>query len=239
MITQGLNPPIFSMALQRSPETGNNIPGGYIAFGGLPPVAVDPAAFVSTPILINQFEGYPANEATNRSFYTIKPDGYVYGTKKGIISTHSSSVPAIVDSGTTLLYVPTSVANGYLASFDPPPTLHQGEYFYPCNATAPEFGIKIAGTTFNISSADIILPDSGFTNKTTGVEYCLIGVVDGGAGAAAFPIFGDVSFMTLSFSFSCRTQELFHEQSVDLPELSLLCQEARNGMTEFARCYVH
>jgi hypothetical protein len=57
MILQGLNPPIFSLALQR-PKTKNisdisdNVFGGYISFGGLPPVHVDPATFVSTPILI-------------------------------------------------------------------------------------------------------------------------------------------------------------------------------------------
>jgi hypothetical protein len=57
MILQGLNPPIFRLALQR-PKTKNisdisdNVFGGYISFGGLPPVHVDPATFVSTPILI-------------------------------------------------------------------------------------------------------------------------------------------------------------------------------------------
>jgi len=94
-----------------------------------------------------------------------------------------------------LLYVPTPIANGYLASFNPPPTVYQGEYFYPCNVTAPEFGIEIAGTTFNISPADILISTPGFTftNTTTGVEYRLIGVVDGGPEADADPIFGDVS----------------------------------------------
>jgi len=47
--------------------------------------------------------------------------------------------------------------------------------------------------TFNVSSADILLPDSGYKNKTSGVEYCLIGVQDGGAGAYAQPIFGGES----------------------------------------------
>jgi len=51
MIAQGMNPPIFSMALQRSLNEAANVPGGYIAFGGLPPVNVDPSDFVTTPIL--------------------------------------------------------------------------------------------------------------------------------------------------------------------------------------------
>lgn len=73
----------------------------------------------------------------------------------------------------------------------PPPNVVQGEYFYPCNATAPAFGVKIAGTIFNISSADILIPNTVFTEN--GVEYCLIGIIDGGAAADMAPILGDVS----------------------------------------------
>lgn len=140
----------------------------------------------------HEFYAYPPVTAVDRSFYTIKPDGYVYDNSKGVATSHTTPYDAIVDSGTTLLYVPTPVADGYLASFNPPATLYEGDYFYPCDATAPYFGITIAGTIFNISSADIILPDSGYTNSTSGVDYCLIGVIDGGNGIDAMPIFGDV-----------------------------------------------
>lgn len=51
MIAQGLNPPVFSLALQRSQTDGANTPGGYVAFGGLPPVSFDPV-FVTVPIEI-------------------------------------------------------------------------------------------------------------------------------------------------------------------------------------------
>jgi len=120
MITQGLNPPLFSMALQRHAVSGNNVPGGYIAFGGLPPVSVNPASFVSTPIINFQYDGFPPFFSTNRTFYTFKIDGYVYNNKKGAVTTHASSVPANIDSGTMVSFVPTSVVNGYLASFNPP-----------------------------------------------------------------------------------------------------------------------
>ena len=96
-----------------------------------------------------------------------------------------------MDSGTTLLYVPTNIFKGYIASFtNPAATLDEGYYYYPCNKTAPYLGIQIAGTVFSINSADIILPDSGYTSD--GVDYCLIGVQDGGSGVDTFPIFGDV-----------------------------------------------
>jgi len=68
MIAQGLNPPIFSMALQRPAVSGNNVPGGYIAFGGLPPVSVDPASFVSTPIINFQYDGFPPSSIPTELF---------------------------------------------------------------------------------------------------------------------------------------------------------------------------
>ncbi|KAK5120470.1 hypothetical protein LTR85_006125 [Meristemomyces frigidus] len=169
MIAQGLNPPLFTLALERSSDLDENVPGGYVAFGGLPPVS-----------------------GTTGPFYSILPDGYVYKNNASVITTYPTTYDAIVDSGTTLLYVPTAVASGYIASFEPPAVVYEGDYYCPCNATAPYFGIEIAGETFNISSADIILPDSGFVSNATGIEYCLIGVLDGGSGADGLTIFGDV-----------------------------------------------
>lgn len=191
MISEGLHPPIFSLALQRASSPGNNVPGGYIAFGGLPPVTVNTSAFVTTPIIAYKLPGYPEYFATNRSYYTIKPCDYMYENKKGVRTAHATSMPAIVDSGTTLLYVPTAVAHGYLASFSPPPSLYQGGYYYPCDAEAPPFAIKIAGKTFNISSADVLSRETTHIDPTTGVQYCLIGVVD--KGPLPFALFGGVS----------------------------------------------
>jgi len=52
MATEGLTPALWSLALERpKPNYGLSSPGGYIAFGGLPPVAFDPI-FSSTPIEI-------------------------------------------------------------------------------------------------------------------------------------------------------------------------------------------
>ena len=51
MISQGLNPPLFSLALMRSAGDSDNSAGGYVALGGLPPVAFNPV-FASTPIEI-------------------------------------------------------------------------------------------------------------------------------------------------------------------------------------------
>lgn len=140
----------------------------------------------------HQFALYPDFFATQRSFYTFTPDAYVYTNKAGAVTNHPTSLPGIVDSGTTLLYVPTKVFNGYVASFDTPPAYYEGYPFVPCDTVPPPFGLKIAGTVFNVSAADLILPDSGYVNATSKVEYCIIGVQDAGAGAESLPIFGDV-----------------------------------------------
>ena len=59
MIKQGLVAPLFSLAVMRTNSTEYIKPhGGYIAFGGLPPVSFDPV-FGSTPIQIVCYRGWP------------------------------------------------------------------------------------------------------------------------------------------------------------------------------------
>lgn len=76
--------------------------------------------------------------------------------------------------------------------------MHQGAPYVCCSiaaASVPYFGVKIAGATFKIDSADLVLPYSvygGYVDKKTGEEYCSVGVADGGSGAESFPILGDV-----------------------------------------------
>ena len=102
MIAQGLNPPWFSLSLTR-PTGKSPAAGGYLAFGGLPPVSVDPAAFESTPIVPWQYAGYPPATAENLSYYSILPDAYVY--KDGVIESHPTELHAIIDSGASILRV--------------------------------------------------------------------------------------------------------------------------------------
>lgn len=104
MITQGLNPPLFSLSLTR-PTGKRPAAGGYLAFGGLPPVSVDPAAFVSTPIVPWQYSRRRPALAENLGFYSILPDAYVYNNKTGFSESHPSELHAIVDSGSSALIV--------------------------------------------------------------------------------------------------------------------------------------
>jgi len=78
--------------------------------------------------------------------------------------------------------LPTDVIRGYYASFDVPPVFDGVDWWTPCNTTVPPFGIKIGGTVFNVSSADIVLPYiadlNESPNSTTDEEYCQIAMVD-------------------------------------------------------------
>lgn len=163
MYKAGLSSAMFSMAIER----GN---GGYLAFGGLPPVSGVNATFAAAPIQIL------TSRAGSLSFYTITPDALAY---TGSAKTQKSQY--IVDSGTTLVYLPTATAKTVNNLFSPKATLQQGTYVVSCTAKAPSFGVKIGGTTFQVSAADMILKDP------SGV--CISGIQDGGSGPY---ILGDV-----------------------------------------------
>lgn len=131
MIKQGLIEPVFSLVLDR--DSGN----GYLALGGLPPVnhtgtfATTPIlmvmflpSFIALPKIpdaLIQIELLDdAKMKTEYSFYTIIADAYIYmGSQKTRANTgtwgqlvqnitvNTTQFPVIVDSGTTLMYLPT------------------------------------------------------------------------------------------------------------------------------------
>lgn len=85
-----------------------------------------------------------------------------------------------VDSGTTLNYYPTAIAEEVNAAFSPAATYSEdeGAYIVDCDATAPSHGITINGKTFYINALDMIL-DAGTDDE--GNTICISGIVDGGS----------------------------------------------------------
>jgi hypothetical protein len=165
MYKSGLTSAMFSMAIER--ETG-----GYIAFGGLPPVQT-----------LGDYATVPIETMTTRAggkdymFYTVTPDAFEY---TGSPTTNTDQY--IVDSGTTLFLASDAVAKGVNAQFVPPATLQDGFYYVDCNATVPDFSVKIGGQSFKISPKDMVLQDSG--------TQCASGVQAGGSSGPY--ILGDV-----------------------------------------------
>lgn len=179
MYKDGLVAPLFSLAIERDLEG----PSGYLALGGVPPVDFV-QNFTETPILVTTIEFYP--DALD--FYTIEIDGM---TLDGVaLSNSSDNIQYIVDSGTTLNYLPTPLADAVNAAFVPPAVYSDddGAYLVECDATAPSFGIVINGTTFFHNALDMILP-AGTDNE--GTEICISGIDDGGDETDDVFILGD------------------------------------------------
>ncbi|VDC00346.1 unnamed protein product [Peniophora sp. CBMAI 1063] len=167
--------PIFSVALNRgsvAAEEGSvedpNL--GFLAFGGIAPVDVTTTT-VTVPI---QGEQVSAKDS-EFFFYTVDIDSYVFPGSDAL----STSGQSILDTGTTLLYLPTPIANALAAAFDPPAVFSddEGAYIVDCNATAPEFSVVIGGVSFAVTAADLILPIGA---DEDGNQVCISGHDDGG-----------------------------------------------------------
>ncbi|MGI4850516.1 MAG: pepsin-like aspartyl protease [Janthinobacterium lividum] len=129
MYTSGLVAPMFSLAIERATSG----PAGYLALGGLPPVSFT-NSFTSTPIQIITASLFnDSTIAPEYQFYTIVPQEFIYEGTSGRAASRSRADwaptrrrPAadqfdmIVDSGTTLIYVPTELAYEINELFEPP-----------------------------------------------------------------------------------------------------------------------
>jgi hypothetical protein len=82
--------------------------------------------------------------------------------------------------GTTLNYLPNSVAKAFNAAFKPPATYveDEGTYYVSCTAKAPAFSVVIGGKSFAIDGRDNILPVGTDDN---GKELCISGTQEGGS----------------------------------------------------------
>ncbi len=209
MYSEGYVAPIFSLAIHRGTS------GGVMALGGLPPVLFSPL-FASTPfqLLTMTHVGAtsPIDDIPQYQFYTITVDGFSYDGSEKTKWTHgngpnplvkpsdSSKVQVIVDSGTTLIYLPTGIANAVNALFVPPAVydLNQGAYVVDCSAKAPKFGVTIGKQTFYINGLDMILPSGNGT--------CISGVDDAGTGGLS--ILGDVFLKNVLAVFDVGASEM-------------------------------
>lgn len=180
--------PVFSMALTRDPNlTGE---GGILAVGGVPDIPYTPT-MISVPILpvgVNRTSG-----ETDYQFYTVVVDGFSISGDQGAqfasaadarrnpkktalrgpldpLNADNTQVNAIVDSGTTLVYVSEQLAAEVAAAFDPRGWVGEqtGLYEASCGAIPPIFGASIGGKVFNVNPEDLLLQYSA--------DGCIIGV---------------------------------------------------------------
>lgn len=164
MYNLSLIAPVFSLAIDRDPNNG-----GILALGGIPDVPIVPT-WISAPIQsVGVFVGSstPAYE-----FYSIESDGFAVATsifvqfnpypnnnplKKNLLAPGTT---VIVDSGTSLIYAPNSVADAVAAAFQPPGNYDSvnDAYFVSCTAQPPVFGVCIGKKVFYVNGLDMIVP---------------------------------------------------------------------------------
>ncbi|KUI73922.1 hypothetical protein VM1G_09483 [Cytospora mali] len=205
MVDQGLVDDFFSVAINRPTE---NASAGAIGFGGVPEglAGVDYDTTGQADIIVEglmliaavfKFQANVANDiiaASDYSFYTIIPDGWYFGS-----STDDKKRPYIVDTGTTLIYLPTCKSLSPLLC--PPLVLAQAinNMFYPpavysfmnggflttCDAVTPRVAVVIDGTPFYLNPEDLLF--RSIPDEVTGL--CMTAFNDGATGPF---ILGDV-----------------------------------------------
>ncbi|KAK9436704.1 Peptidase A1 [Metarhizium brunneum] len=174
-IMQGSIDPVFSVALAK------NSSDGIIAWGGLPRVQRASDVYAETDLIIANLVG-SAETSWRYSFYTIIPDGIIWGQRMD-----KTKFPYIVDTGTTMNYLPPPLAEAVANAFLPRAVyLYQwGSYFAPCDAVPPRFAVVISGIEFWLNPSDMIYRD--LVDPMTG--YCAVAITSGGSGPY---ILGDV-----------------------------------------------
>ena len=198
MSKQGLVvPPYFSMAMDRNHT-------GWLTFGAAPPVAH--SSFSNAPI--EKAEVYNLSSPTllaEYSFYTIVADDYILGSRNASDITsektrwseshkrsrYANQFPVVVDSGSTLAAIPSAHAEAFAAQFDPPAVLNvfTAEYWAPCTAKVPKFGVVIGGQAFLLYEEDVLLQEVKLDWNGDGVMFCRLGIKDGYGGPY---VLGDV-----------------------------------------------
>ncbi|KAK5653457.1 hypothetical protein OQA88_8943 [Cercophora sp. LCS_1] len=169
LVNQGNIKPIFSMAIDRNASTGT------LALGGVAPApGVDTSTVAIMDMLIVNLINSP-EASYEYSFYTIVPDGWAFDK-----STHSKHYPYIVDSGTTLCYLPPEIATEINAAFQPPAGFFwsYGAFFTSCDAIPPPVAVVLDGKKFWFNPVDLIYRD--MIDPET--KLCMTAISSGGSG---------------------------------------------------------
>lgn len=130
-----------------------------MAIGGIPDVTYDATTWCETPIVPVAAGVY--------TYYSISIDGFSITPPAGSLvapqNYTASRQSIIVDSGTTLIYLPDRIADYIASLFSPPATFNQNTQLYivRCDAVAPRIGVTIAGKTYLISTDDLMNRGAG------------------------------------------------------------------------------
>jgi aspergillopepsin I len=201
--------PVFAMALDRDISAG-----GVIAIGGLPDV---PTGRYQARTRVVPADIKAADGSDVYQFYTIDIDGFAISDRQNARFTRLSPNPnpektplqggeddVIVDSGTTLIYAPNSIAVAVAAAFSPAGYYDDAYQVYrvECDAKSPVFGVSIAGKIFFVNPVDMIV---NLGTDENGVGFCVMGVQPNLGGLS---ILGGVFMKNVLSVFDVGSQEM-------------------------------
>jgi hypothetical protein len=168
--------------------------------------------------------------ATQYSFYLIIADGYIYGSlNSSELSTPNSTwnrmfhqtrsftdqFPVVIDTGGLLIHLPSEISDAYAAQFRPAAEYNvlTGEYWAPCTAEIPKFGVVIAGKKIFLHKDDLLRQEFKLDWNGDGVMHCRLGVADGRSGPY---ILGDVFLNSVVAVFDIGASEMRFAQRTEL-----------------------
>jgi len=145
------------------------------------------------------------NADASQGFWGFSASGYSVGTG----ATVSSSISGILDTGTTLMYVPAAIVKAYYAKVSGAKLDNtQGGYVFPCNAVLPNFSITVAGVKQTVPGKFI-----NYAPITDGSSTCFGGMQsDADVGIS---IFGDIFL---------KSKYIVHDMSNGTPRLGFAQQ---------------
>lgn len=130
------------------------------------------------------------NVNTANGFWQFTAGGYAVGTGAAVTTSYTS----IADTGTTLMYLPSSVVSAYYAKVTGAKVDNtQGGYVFPCSSTLPSFTAIIGGSKFVVPGAYINYAQISSTMCFGGLQ------ANTGIG---FSIFGDIFLKSQFVVFS-------------------------------------
>ena len=182
---------------------------GCWVWGGVPAVPHTPG-FASSPIRIFGIDS--AGEYVYQ-FYEIAVEGFAISANRSTqFNPYDTNNPAkqnligngtsvIIDSGTSLTYLPEDVASAVFAAYSPPAWLDSATDFWmvDCNATAAVFGVQVGKKVLYANAQDMIVA------VTSDRSQCISGVQPDYGGLS---ILGDVWMKSVVSVFDLRTFQM-------------------------------
>jgi hypothetical protein len=148
------------------PESGSDSDdtNGELTLGG-----VDTSKYTGTLTYFSKLTSGTASE-----YWGIKVTEFSYG------STNLGTASGIVDTGTTLIYIPTSAYNKFLSAAGGKTDSSSGLAVFTTKPTS-NFGIEFGSTTYTLTPAQYLVPTAqySFYGLTSGKYYAWIN--DGGS----------------------------------------------------------